>query len=146
MNAFFSPAERRSLALVLAFVLLGYALAGWRSYKGRGPEEALDSLDLAFVRRGVELSDAAAGLDPDSLLESLWFPLDLNHADSLELLRLPGIGPGRVKSILKLRRERGAFKDAEELLDVRGIGPATLERFRDKLVIQQDSLPSGARP
>jgi DNA uptake protein ComE-like DNA-binding protein len=47
---------------------------------------------------------------------------------------------------LKLRRERGAFKDAEELLDVRGIGPATLERFRDKLVIQQDSLPSGARP
>lgn len=146
MKALFSPAERRSLALVLAFVLLGYALAGWRSYKGQGPAEALDSLDLAFVRQGVTLSEEAAGLDPDSLLESLWFPLDLNRADSLELLRLPGVGPGRVKSILKLRRERGAFENVEELLEVRGIGPATLERFRDKLVIQQDSLPSQVGP
>lgn len=48
--------------------------------------------------------------------------LDLNAADSLDLLQLPGIGPSLAGGILALRRQRGRFDSVEELRAVRGIG------------------------
>ncbi len=48
--------------------------------------------------------------------------LDLNAADSLDLLELPGIGPSLAGRILALRRQRGGFQSVEELRSVRGIG------------------------
>ncbi len=53
----------------------------------------------------------------------------LNRADSRELERLPGVGPTLAKRILELRKSLGRFRSVEDLLGVRGIGPATLERL-----------------
>lgn len=141
-----TPAERHSLAWVLSLVALGYALVGWRQSSGEDSRAGLDSLDLAFVRQGVAMTRQAAGLDPDSLVESLWFPIDLNAADSLQLLRLPGVGPGRAAAILTLRRQRGGFRSASELLAVKGIGPVTLAGLTDKLFIKQDRQESSRGP
>ncbi|NIP61003.1 MAG: hypothetical protein GWM92_21305 [Gemmatimonadetes bacterium] len=58
-------------------------------------------------------------------------PVDLNRADAGELQRLPGIGPALARRVLEHRRRLGGrFRAAEQLLEVRGIGPATLERIR----------------
>jgi comEA protein len=57
-------------------------------------------------------------------------PIDVNAASALELTALPGIGPVRAEAIVRLRDERGAFGSIDELLDVKGIGPVTLERLR----------------
>jgi competence protein ComEA len=57
-------------------------------------------------------------------------PLPLNGATLEELERLPGVGPALAQRILEERRRRGAFASVDDLLDVRGIGPATLERLR----------------
>ncbi len=57
-------------------------------------------------------------------------PLDLNRAGEGELLRLPGVGPALAGRIVALRERRGRFDSAADLLEVRGIGPATLERMR----------------
>lgn len=56
--------------------------------------------------------------------------LDLNTADERALDGLPGIGPVLAARIVQHRREHGPFRDPDELLAVRGIGPRLLERLR----------------
>ena len=60
---------------------------------------------------------------------------DLNRASMAELQALPGIGPVRAGDIVRYRKEHGAFRNFEDLLDVPGIGPATVERLRSLAVI-----------
>jgi competence protein ComEA len=56
--------------------------------------------------------------------------VDLNRAGPEELQTLPGIGPALAGRIVESRKREGPFRSAEDLLRVRGIGPATLARFR----------------
>jgi len=57
-------------------------------------------------------------------------PIALNSADGAALETIPGIGPVRAAAILTYRDEHGGFASVEELLEVSGIGPATLEAIR----------------
>jgi competence protein ComEA len=61
--------------------------------------------------------------------------VNVNTATLEELTELPGIGEARAKAILDARRERGGFKSVDELLEVRGIGPANLEKLRPHLSV-----------
>jgi competence protein ComEA len=56
--------------------------------------------------------------------------VSLNSADLGALETIPGIGPVKAAAILQYRDEVGGFSSVEELLDVTGIGPATLESIR----------------
>ncbi|NYG55510.1 ComEA family DNA-binding protein [Nocardioides perillae] len=53
--------------------------------------------------------------------------VDLNTADQALLETLPGVGPVTATAILDWRAEHGGFTAVEELLEVDGIGDATLE-------------------
>ncbi|MGI8792001.1 MAG: helix-hairpin-helix domain-containing protein [Acidimicrobiales bacterium] len=57
--------------------------------------------------------------------------LDLNAATQSQLEDLPGVGPATASAILDERRRRGRFKSVEDLLEVRGIGPAKYEQLRE---------------
>lgn len=62
--------------------------------------------------------------------------VDLNTADSARLVALPGIGPALAARIVARRRvER--FRRVEELTEVQGIGPATLERLRAAVTVRR---------
>jgi competence protein ComEA len=61
--------------------------------------------------------------------------VDLNQADQAALETIPGIGPVKAVAILEYRAQIGAFSSLEELLDVSGIGPATLESMRPYVTI-----------
>ena len=61
---------------------------------------------------------------------------DLNRADRAQLEQIPGIGPGLAKRIDDHRRDKGPFRSVEELRQVRGIGPATLDKVRAYLHIE----------
>lgn len=63
-------------------------------------------------------------------------PVDLNTADSVALVGIPGIGPALAGRILDRRRGK-RFGRVEDLLEVRGIGPATLERLRSHVVVRR---------
>jgi competence protein ComEA len=52
--------------------------------------------------------------------------VNINMATSTQLEELPGVGPVTAESIIAFRTEHGAFSSVEELLDVSGIGDATL--------------------
>jgi competence protein ComEA len=57
-------------------------------------------------------------------------PIDLNRATVAELDGLIGIGPATATAIVTYREQHGAFASVDELLEVRGIGPAKLDAIR----------------
>jgi len=57
-------------------------------------------------------------------------PLDLNHATLADLTRLPGVGPVLARRILDTRATLDRFGAVEDLVRVRGVGRAKLERLR----------------
>ncbi|MGW2095321.1 helix-hairpin-helix domain-containing protein [Promicromonospora sukumoe] len=57
--------------------------------------------------------------------------VDINTADAVGLEALPGVGPSIAQAIIEWRETNGAFASVDELDDVPGIGPATLDELRD---------------
>ena len=53
--------------------------------------------------------------------------LDVNTATEQQLDTLPGVGPSTARAIVAYRIAHGPFARVEDLLNVRGIGPAKLE-------------------
>ncbi|HET7388544.1 MAG TPA: helix-hairpin-helix domain-containing protein [Nocardioidaceae bacterium] len=71
--------------------------------------------------RGVAAS--AAGRPVDGVTTSL---VNINTADETMLETLPSVGPVTAAAIIKWRTTNGAFTSVDELLEVSGIGDATL--------------------
>jgi len=62
--------------------------------------------------------------------------VNINRATLEELDGLPGIGPAYAQRIVAYRTEHGPFEDVEELIQIKGIGPATLEKIRDLVCVR----------
>ncbi|UIN54923.1 ComEA family DNA-binding protein [Pseudomonas kribbensis] len=62
--------------------------------------------------------------------------VDLNGADAATLQKeLAGVGEAKAKAIVAYRETNGPFASVDELLEVKGIGKAILDRNRDKLEV-----------
>ncbi|NBA97281.1 helix-hairpin-helix domain-containing protein [Pseudomonas sp. R5(2019)] len=62
--------------------------------------------------------------------------VDLNSADAQTLQKeLAGIGRTKAEAIVAYRESQGKFESVDELLEVKGIGKALLDRNRDKLTL-----------
>ena len=59
--------------------------------------------------------------------------VNINRASVTELDALPGVGPSTAQAIVDYRTTNGPFGSPEDLLNVRGIGPAKFDAMR-KLV------------
>ncbi|MHA6161339.1 ComEA family DNA-binding protein [Pseudomonas sichuanensis] len=63
--------------------------------------------------------------------------VDLNTADAQTLQKaLNGIGQAKAQAIVAYREANGPFTSVDELLEIKGIGKALLERNRDKLMVE----------
>ena len=58
--------------------------------------------------------------------------ININSAGPGELSALPGVGPTIAAAIIEDRNMRGPFASVDDLLRVRGIGPAKLEALRSR--------------
>lgn len=61
--------------------------------------------------------------------------ININTATAEELETLPGIGETRANDIIAYREANGPFTTVEDLLNVRGIGEATLENLREFITV-----------
>lgn len=64
--------------------------------------------------------------------EAIAGKINVNTASQEELESLPGIGPTLATRIMELR----PFKTVDDLIKVRGIGPSTLEKIRERVSVK----------
>jgi competence protein ComEA len=96
-------------------------------------EAQSDSVNLArFLVDGEHLFIPALGEDQPAAAVSGRVSLSL--ASSSELETLSGVGPTIAARIIAWREANGPFRHVDDVLAVSGIGPATLEGFRDQVV------------
>lgn len=110
---------------------------------GPSPDADLDRVNLAapvvdgaqvyLPRVGEAVPASASAGAAGSAAPSR--PLDLNTATLDQFEELPGVGPATAQAIVAEREDRGGFASVEELLDVRGIGPAKLDAIRDLVTV-----------
>ncbi|MEE4297537.1 MAG: helix-hairpin-helix domain-containing protein [Wenzhouxiangella sp.] len=63
--------------------------------------------------------------------------IDINTATAEQLAEfLSGVGEAKAEAIIQYREEHGAFTHPDELVNVRGIGLATVDRNRDRIVVK----------
>jgi competence protein ComEA len=64
-------------------------------------------------------------------------PVDINTADAATIAKeLQGIGPNLAQAIVAYREKNGAFRNAEELRKIKGIGAKVLERNRANIKLE----------
>ena len=64
--------------------------------------------------------------------------VNVNTATAEELETLTGIGPALAQAIIDYRAGHGAFRSADDLLLVKGIGEAKLEGFRAEITLEEE--------
>ena len=65
-------------------------------------------------------------------------PVDINHADAaMTAKELKGIGPVRAQAIVDYREKHGAFKSADELSKIKGVGKKAIEKNRDNIRLSE---------
>jgi competence protein ComEA len=62
--------------------------------------------------------------------------VNVNKANFAQLQTLNGIGPSKADEIIKYRKTHGAFKTIDGLLEVKGIGPTTLEHMKTQVSVR----------
>ena len=96
-------------------------------------EAQSQSVNLArFLVDGEHLFIPALGDDQPAAAVSGRVSLSL--ASSSELETLSGVGPTIAARIIAWREANGPFRHVDDVLAVSGIGPATLEGFRDQVI------------
>lgn len=97
----------------------------------------LTSASIAAIAAPTAAPEAAkAPLVLDAAAKPQTAKVDLNGADAPTLQReLSGIGEAKAKAIVAYRESNGPFSSVDELLEVKGIGKAILDKNRDKLEV-----------
>ena len=93
-------------------------------------EPLADGVQVYVARRGEEAAAAPPGTPTTATSPEAAASVDINSADAIALEQIPGIGPVKAQAIIEYRSEIGSFDSIDQLLEVTGIGPATLESMR----------------
>jgi competence protein ComEA len=120
MRGIFTREERAVVLFLAVSLLVGTTVA----QVGKVFPGAVPDFDGASAGPGFAVVEDAP----------VW-PVDVNTAGPDDLVRLPGVGPVRASAIVRHRETLGRYSTLEDLLEVRGIGPATLEKLRDKATV-----------
>jgi competence protein ComEA len=115
---------------------------------GTTPDADVDPLNLAtrlsdgdrvFVPRKGQAPPAEMGPGPTGGSPpggaTAGGPVNLNTATAEQLEALTGVGPATAHAIVTWRQQHGRFRSVQDLLQVRGIGPAKLESLRDQVTV-----------
>jgi competence protein ComEA len=120
------PENSALLRVAVVLLLASGARVVWSPEAGPlqpGGDNVLPELLEATRGEAAEAEARARPLAPGERL-------DANRATAVELDRLPGVGPATAEAWIAARDAGGPFRTADDLLRVRGLGPALLARIR----------------
>ena len=107
-------------SLTLGMLLAASALLGGNAGAAEGPQAG--AKPPAPVRVNINTADAAT-IDAGLLY----------------------VGRAKAEAIVAYRKEHGAFRSAEQLAQVKGIGLKTIEKNRDRIVFGSGGAPAAQR-
>ncbi len=142
----FTLQEKRFVLFVLTTFLIGCGVTFYRQTRGdarlerwRVQQQAskqVSSLNLALESRLVEGGEESAHQRLSSQKRRLIAKINLNSATAAELATLERIGPAMAERIIRYREDNGPFKSIEQLQRVKGIGPKTFSRIRERIAVE----------
>jgi competence protein ComEA len=101
------------------------AIAGAREVaQGNTPAASSPTAEVKSGVAGVPASTGSAGA-----------LVNINTANAAQLEALPKIGPVIALRIIEYRTQHGPFATREDLMNVKGIGPAVFEALRDFITV-----------
>jgi competence protein ComEA len=137
-----TPSERRGALALLAIFAIGAVRDLWETRAIRTVDPGAQAPLIAPLTASVATDPApdvprayALGESAQSRTAPATPPIDLNRASAMELDQLPGVGPVLAGRIVEYRRLHGPFRAVEELLAVRGVGPKSFDRLRDRVSV-----------
>ena len=83
---------------------------------------------------------------PDNSVETKAFTrkstqiLNINRADSLALVSLPGIGPGYTRRILKFREKLGGFYSIDQVSETFGLPDSVFQKIKTNLIVDGNDI------
>ena len=107
---------------------------------------SLPKADLSLLNLAAPLADGTQILVPKTGPTVAGMPggtapgsssglININSASATELEALSGIGEVLAATIVEYRDQNGPFTSVDDLMDVSGIGPATLDEIRDQVTV-----------
>lgn len=103
--------------------------------------DSLQSSTSDRVRQKVKASSgqySSSGYQTKAKTEA--HPIDINRADSVQLLPLPGIGPVFAGRIIKYRELLGGFLNVDQLGEVYGMPTETVDLIRNRVLIDSSAI------
>lgn len=83
------------------------------------------------------LASSAIAADRNNKNFIIPLPININQADARVLdLALDGIGAKKAEAIVEYRELNGPFQSVDDLAQVKGIGPGTLDRNRARITVE----------
>lgn len=105
---------------------------------------SLACLLFLYFTRPHRLSNIA--ITTPSAATEISFRIDINTATAEELALLPRVGPVLANKIINHRAQHGPFKTNTALLNVSGIGPATLREITPHIQNLQTQTQAPTQP
>ena len=156
--------EAMALACLSGLFIIGIIVRQVQQQAILVPPDAYDELDRIFFERSGKVNGAASDttsrvllaaaseadsgdMTPVAATPAIREPpgktsaagglrIDINRAGATELEKLPRIGPKTAERILAFRDAYGAFRTVNDLQQVKGIGPKTLELLRPHVYVE----------
>ena len=97
----------------------------------------IDSLFLNKIKDHINI--LYTGLREKVIKETLSV-IELNSVDSIELIRLEGIGPVFASRILKYRNLLGGFSSSSQLLEVYNFPKETYQKIKERLTVDSTKI------
>ena len=82
----------------------------------------------------------------DTSTPSARFVVNLNSAQASELAALPEVGSALASRVVEYRERHGPFASVDDVTQVPGVGPKTLELLRPMLTLSPTSSKNDATP
>lgn len=88
---------------------------------------------ISFLLALFAFSTPSLAQDAPEAKDAVITSININDANMEQLAMLTGIGSAKAKAIVEYREANGPFDSVDDLAEVSGIGPATVEKNRHLL-------------